>query len=134
MDARWIIAVLYVASLLMTLGGLGAAWLSVRNALVQRTGEVASHREIVDEYSERMLAPGADMEALRVELDTALEAAGVAGAIEDNTYGGLPYHGAKAELAAMRLALDGTRGQLGWAGAGVVLGAVASLWALWPGP
>lgn len=134
MDCRWIIAALYVLGLVLTVAGLALAYLGARKQLKLEDRRIDESRQLAGE--ERAAMDARKPEQVTAEYSATIyerfEAQYAARDLIRPTYDNLPY---LAAFEARRLAgiiLDGSRGNLSWAGVGVILSTAASVWSLWP--
>ena len=134
MGWQWVVAVLIVVGFLLTAGNLVAAFLSVRKQVFKEEKRIVDSKALAEEEHAEMDArtpeQGADAafsaaihEKYRIRYDER-------DLIRPNM-GNLAYLSAYEAKRIVEMSLDSTRGNLIWAGVGLLVSTVAGVWSIW---
>ena len=131
---RWIVSALTVTGFSLTAGGLISAFFSARRRIAVEAGRVKEMRRLAAEEAAEMKARTPDEErsplfssAIHARYDGLYAESG----LFRPSKGNLAHMPALEAQRLLRLVFQSSRLDLGWAGLGLLLSTVASVWSLW---
>jgi hypothetical protein len=137
MDFRTEIAFLYLAGFIATAWALIAAYLKTQGQLETRKRLYARHLKLNENRAseDRPRAYYADVSAWKAaqdDLNSKYTAIRIAEGVNLNTFESVDLTGQQGAIELVQESVAAIRFNLLWAGGGILISTVASIWAIWP--